>query len=78
MELDSRIKFLVCAVKIWMKKNDLADRNLFTTYAQIWMVLFYLMQVDVAIVPTVLALRHTLPPMQQSVDVEGKNGTSFE
>ena len=72
LELDERIKFLVCAVKLWMKLNDLADRNLFTTYAQIWMVLFFLMQTDIAVVPTVINLKNMLPPEQQILIVEGK------
>ncbi|XP_065201731.1 uncharacterized protein LOC135832419 [Planococcus citri] len=74
LKLDDRIKYLVCAVKLWMKKNDLADRNLFTTYAQIWMVLFFLMQPEHAVVPTVLNLRKELPLEQKDhVTVEGWN-----
>lgn len=71
--LDDRIKYLVCAVKLWMKKNELADRNLFTTYAQIWMVLFFLMQPEHAVVPTVLNLRNELPPETRYIPVEGKH-----
>ncbi len=51
--------------------NDLADRNLFTTYAQIWMVLFFLMQAEIEVIPTVLSLRHMLPPDQRDFAVEG-------
>lgn len=65
-------------MKLWMKLNDLADRNLFTTYAQIWMVLFFLMQADIAVVPTVLALRHMLPEDQKEFTVEGKYVTVYQ
>lgn len=77
LELDDRIKYLVCAVKLWMKFNDLADRNLFTTYAQIWMVLFFLMQPQIAVVPTVIALKFMLPPGQQEFTVEGMDTKLF-
>lgn len=72
LSLDARVKYLVCAVKLWMKLNNFADRHLFTTYAQIWMVLFFLMQPEIAVVPTVLKLRLMLPVQQQVFDIEGE------
>lgn len=72
LSLDMRVKYLVCAVKLWMKLNNFSDRHLFTTYAQIWMVLFFLMQPDIAVVPTVLKLRLMLPNEQQQFNIEGE------
>lgn len=71
LTLDLKVKYLVCAVKLWMKLNNFADRHLFTTYAQIWMVLFFLMQPEIAVVPPVLKLRHMLPNEQQQFNIEG-------
>lgn len=78
LELDDRIKFIVCGVKLWMKKNDLSDRNLFTTYATIWMVFYFLMQPEISVVPSVLAIRNELPASQRMVIVEGKISSLYE
>jgi len=54
--MSTTVKWLVCIiVKHWALQNGLKDRHLFTSYALIWLVLFYLMTEKV--VPSVMELR---------------------
>jgi len=63
------VKWLVCViVKIWALQNGLKDRNLFTSYALIWLVLFYLMTEKV--VPSLIELRQTATKADHKV-IEG-------
>lgn len=56
LSLDTTVKWLVCViVNKWAFQNGLKDRHFFTSYALIWMVLFYLMTEKV--VPSVMELR---------------------
>ncbi|XP_026820222.1 uncharacterized protein LOC113558852 [Rhopalosiphum maidis] len=56
LSLSTTVKWLVCViVKHWALQNGLKDRHLFTSYALIWLVLFYLMTEKV--VPSVMELR---------------------
>ncbi|XP_008187016.2 uncharacterized protein LOC100571594 [Acyrthosiphon pisum] len=55
--MNPTVKWLVCViVKNWAPQNGLIDRQLFTSYALIWLVLFYLMTEKV--VPSLIKLRH--------------------
>jgi len=54
--MGTTVKWLVCViVKHWALQNGLKDRNLFTSYALVWLVLFYLMTENV--VPSLNELR---------------------
>lgn len=56
LEMDKTVKWLVCAiVKLWALQNNLKSNDLFTTYALIWLVLFYLMTESV--VPPLVNLK---------------------
>lgn len=56
LSMSTTVKWLVCViVKHWALQNGLKDRHLFTSYALIWLVLFYLMNEKV--VPSVMELR---------------------
>lgn len=46
--MDRTVKWLVCfVVKQWAPENNLKNKNLFTSYALVWLMLFYLMIVKV-------------------------------
>lgn len=46
--MDMTVKWLACyVVRIWAPQNGLTDKNLFASYALVWLVLFYLMTVKV-------------------------------
>lgn len=54
--MDERVLWVVCAVvKRWALQNDLKNQSMFTSYALVWLVLFYLMTIDV--VPPLVLLR---------------------
>lgn len=54
--LDNRVHWVVCAVvKRWALQNDLKNQSMFTSYALAWLVLFYLMTIEV--VPSLKFLR---------------------
>uniref|UniRef100_A0A2S2QSL2 Speckle targeted PIP5K1A-regulated poly(A) polymerase n=2 Tax=Sipha flava TaxID=143950 RepID=A0A2S2QSL2_9HEMI len=56
LTLDKRVHWIVCAVvKRWALQNDLKNQSMFTSYALVWLVLFYLMTIDV--VPPLKLLR---------------------
>lgn len=56
LTLDEQIHWIVCAVvKRWALQNDLKNQSMFTSYALVWLVLFYLMTIDV--VPSLKLLR---------------------
>lgn len=56
LTLDTRVHWIVCAVvKRWALQNDLKNQSMFTSYALVWLVLFYLMTIDV--VPALQLLR---------------------
>jgi len=53
--MDAIVKWLVCViVKLWAPKNGLIDKSYFTSYALMWLMLFYLMTKNV--VPTLAQL----------------------
>lgn len=46
--LDKRVHWTVCAVvKRWALQNNLKNQTMFTSYALAWLVLFYLMTINV-------------------------------
>lgn len=54
--MDERVHWIVCAVvKRWALQNDLKNQSMFTSYALAWLVLFYLMTIEV--VPPLKLLR---------------------
>lgn len=54
--MDERVHWIVCAVvKRWALQNDMKNQSMFTSYALAWLVLFYLMTIDV--VPPLILLR---------------------
>lgn len=54
--MNTTVKWLVCViVKNWALQNGLKNKHLFTSYALIWLVLFYLMTEKV--VPSLIELR---------------------
>ncbi|XP_060862607.1 uncharacterized protein LOC132939454 [Metopolophium dirhodum] len=56
LALDERVHWIVCAVvKRWALQNDMKNQSMFTSYALAWLVLFYLMTIDV--VPPLILLR---------------------
>lgn len=56
--MDRSVTWLVCAiVKHWAAQNDLKSKNMFTSYALIWLVLFYLMTKN--IIPPLSSLMKT-------------------
>lgn len=56
LTLDNRVHWVVCAVvKRWALQNDLKNQSMFTSYALVWLVLFYLMTIGV--VPPLKLLR---------------------
>lgn len=57
LQLDARVKWLVVAVKTWAHQVNIADRTMFTSYALIWLVLFFLMQLKTPLVCSVSDLR---------------------
>lgn len=61
LTLDKRVHWIVCAVvKRWALQNDLKNQSMFTSYALAWLVLFYLMTVDV-VPPLELLRKHATP-----------------
>ncbi|XP_025198194.1 uncharacterized protein LOC112596619 [Melanaphis sacchari] len=56
LALDERVHWIVCAVvKRWALQNDMKNQSMFTSYALAWLVLFYLMTIEV--VPPLILLR---------------------
>lgn len=56
LSMNTTVKWLVCViVKNWALQNGLKDRKLFTSYALIWLVLFYLMTEK--LIPSLIELR---------------------
>lgn len=73
LKLDKRVRFLICAVKLWMNMNKLAGMSKFISYGQVWTVLFFLMQADIAVVPTVTELRNNMMSVdKQKLFCEGE------
>lgn len=55
LSIDTTVKWLVCyVVRIWAPQNGFTRGNLFTSYALVWLVLFYLMTIKV--IPPVVEL----------------------
>ncbi|XP_015377735.1 PREDICTED: terminal uridylyltransferase 7-like [Diuraphis noxia] len=56
LSLNERVHWVVCAiVKRWALQNDVKSHSMFTTFALTWLVIFYLMAVEV--VPPLILLR---------------------
>lgn len=57
LTLDEHVHWVVCAVvKRWALQNNLKNQTMFTSYALAWLVLFYLMTIEV--VPPLMLLRN--------------------
>ena len=69
LEIDPRVKYVVCGVKLWMKLTGLKIG--FLTVAQVWLALFFLMQKG--IIPSVEELRKTMPRDRQTRIVNGES-----
>ncbi|VVC37663.1 Hypothetical protein CINCED_3A006454 [Cinara cedri] len=73
LSMDDTVKWIVCVVaKKWALQNNLKDRKLFTSYALVWLVLFYLM-VENVIPPLVEIVKNTTFDTQEYI--EGWNCT---
>lgn len=71
--MDKSVKWLVCVVvKFWAVQNNLKDKTLFTSYALVWLVLFYLMTKK--IIPPVHELTKSATANDQKI-IEGKSST---
>ena len=57
LQHDERVKWLIVAVKTWAREVKIADVTMFTTYALTWLVLFFLMQLQIPVVCSVSELR---------------------
>ncbi|CAH1402940.1 unnamed protein product [Nezara viridula] len=55
--LDPRVQWLLMAVKEWAAINYIRGSQKFTSYGLIWLVLFFLMQPDICLVPPVNLLK---------------------
>lgn len=55
--LDPRVQWLLMAVKEWASVNYIRGSQKFTSYGLIWLVLFFLMQPDICLVPPVNLLK---------------------
>lgn len=74
LALDRRVHWVVCAVvKRWALYNDLKNQSMFTSYALVWLVLFYLMVINV--VPPLKLLRNHASPITDVMFIEGKLNT---
>jgi len=78
LALDERVHWIVCAVvKRWALQNDMKNQSMFTSYALAWLVLFYLMTIDV-VPPLKLLRKHADYSKDISrSDVMFIEGTSF-
>ncbi|XP_014281589.1 uncharacterized protein [Halyomorpha halys] len=56
--LDPRVQWLLMAVKEWASINYIRGCQKFTSYGLIWLVLFFLMQPDICLVPPVKLLKN--------------------
>lgn len=59
---DSRIYVLAKILKYWAKVHDCAGKNRISNYAIVWMLLFYLQQLPVPILPPIAEFQKRLPP----------------
>lgn len=62
LSFDARIYVLATIIKYWSKLHDCAGRNRISNYAIIWMLLFYLQQLDEPIVPPIMEFQKRVPP----------------
>lgn len=74
LTLDRRVHWMVCAVvKRWALQNDLKNQGMFTSYALAWLVIFYLMIIDV--VPSLKLLREHASFNSDVMFIEGTLNT---
>lgn len=67
--MDKTVKWLACViVKNWAPQNNLIDKTMFTSYALIWLVLFYLMTKN--IVPSLVKLMSNIKITDRKI-IEG-------
>jgi len=62
LDLDPRVRWLVVAVKLWMQANGLLNRDVFTSYATVWLVLFFLLRTSTPVICPVTALQRNCKP----------------
>lgn len=68
LQIDPRVKYVICGVKYWMEKTELKIG--FLSIAQTWLALFFLIQKG--IVPSVDKLRSMMPINEQTLIINGK------
>lgn len=67
--MDKTVKWLACViVKNWAPQNNLIDKNMFTSYGLLWLVLFYLMTKN--IVPSLVKLVSNIKITERKI-IEG-------
>jgi hypothetical protein len=57
LSLDPRLKPFLIVIKYWAKRNDLSGHGRLSNYALIMIALFYVQQLEVPIIPTVVTLQ---------------------
>ncbi|XP_044011521.1 speckle targeted PIP5K1A-regulated poly(A) polymerase-like [Aphidius gifuensis] len=63
LTLDKRIKPLIVIIKYWAKKLELTGSGRITNYSIVMMILFYLQQNNISLIPTIKALQINCPPV---------------
>jgi len=69
LSMDETVKWLVCTiVKIWAPQNNLNNKDMFTSYALVWLVLFYLM--DKKVIPSLAEILEKVSEYERRI-IEG-------
>lgn len=63
LSFDPRIRMLATVIKYWAKVHDSAGKNRISSYAIMWLLLFYLQQLDDPIVPPLIDFQKRVPPI---------------
>lgn len=62
LTFDSRIYVLAFIIKYWMKVHNLVGSNCITSYASLWLLLFYLQQLKEPMLPPIEVFQRNVPP----------------
>lgn len=62
LNLDRRIYSLAVLVKYWMKVNSFIDSRGLSSYATLWLIIFYLQQLEYPILATIEKYQENIPP----------------
>lgn len=63
LTFDARIYVLATILKYWAKVHDCAGKNRISNYALVWMLLFYLQQLPVPILPPIIEFQRRILPL---------------